>query len=553
MTLRSLSSLFGRKRDAPAPVAAAETHTPAGSASHGPIQLDLTIAPNDPLLGYLQNTGSVADVQALNLDSPALAKLRAAGVQLVVPLVSQGELLGIISLGARRSDQEYSSDDRRLLADLASRAAPSVRVAQLVRQQQIETRQRERIESELRVARIIQETLLPKELPNLHGYALSAYWQPARAVGGDFYDFFQFEDGKLAIIVGDVTDKGVPAALVMSTTRTVLRAAAERFQSPGLVLQRANDILCPDMPPKMFVTCLYAVLDPATGAIRYANAGHDVPYLCTADGVEEMRATGMPLGLLPNMSYDEKEVTVMPGETVVLYSDGLVEAHNPAREMFSFRRLRELVGKHTGGSGMIPFLLDQLTAFVGEEWEQEDDVTIVTVQRLPESAANGEAAAPPRLLADFTVSSAPGNEREAMQRVARAVEHCGLAPAQISRLKTAVSEATMNAMEHGNHYNPLLSVALQVLSDEEAITVRITDHGGGRAIPTHTAPDLNAKLAGRQSPRGWGLFLIRNMVDKIETTTDEVHHTVQLVMLRHTPTTPAPGSPAPTQETGGPA
>ena len=145
-------------------------------------------------------------------------------------------------------------------------------------------RERERIESELRIARIIQETLLPKELPDLRGYGISAYWQPARAVGGDFYDFIQFDDGTLALIVGDVTDKGVPAALVMSTTRTVLRATAERARSPRQVLERANEMLCPDMPPKMFVTCLFALLDPATGVLRYANAGHDPPYLRAGDG-----------------------------------------------------------------------------------------------------------------------------------------------------------------------------------------------------------------------------------------------------------------------------
>lgn len=559
MTKRSLFSFFRRRRP-PIEQPADPVGDPIAPLAESVLQIDLAIAPDDPLLGYLQMSGNVADVTSLRLESPALAKLREAGVKLVVPLVSQGELLGLISLGPRRSDQEYSSDDRRLLADLASRAAPSVRVAQLVRQQQIETRERERIESELRVARIIQETLLPKELPDLRGYSISAYWQPARAVGGDFYDFIQFDDGTLALIVGDVTDKGVPAALVMSTTRTVLRAAVERARSPRQVLERANDMLCPDMPPKMFVTCLFALLDPATGVLRYANAGHDLPYLRAGDGREggviEMRATGMPLGLLPGMHYDEKEIVLQPEDTVLFYSDGLVEAHNAAREMFSFRRLRSLVGEHPGGAGMIPFLLDELATFAGENWEQEDDVTLVTLQRtLPvegrsgsgdtdDASGGGAPADEMMLLAEFTISSAQGNEREAMQRVARAVEHNGLAPARLSRLKTAVAEATMNAMEHGNQYNPQLSVAIEVYSTARSIRVRITDRGGGRAIPEPQMPDLDAKLAGLQSPRGWGLFLIRNMVDELHTTTDEVHHTVELVMHRtSTPTPLLPPAP----------
>ncbi len=138
-----------------------------------------------------------------------------------------------------------------------------MRVAQLVRQQQQEAQERERIEQELRVARLIQQTLLPKTLPELPGYDVAAYYQPAREVGGDFYDFVDLEDGRLGLVVGDVTDKGVPAALVMATTRTLLRAAAQRLDSPGEVLKRVNDVLVQEIPPNMFVTCL--VRDPRPG------------------------------------------------------------------------------------------------------------------------------------------------------------------------------------------------------------------------------------------------------------------------------------------------
>jgi serine phosphatase RsbU (regulator of sigma subunit) len=186
-----------------------------------------------------------------------------------IPLVSQGELVGLLNLGPRLSEQDYSTDDRGLLNTLATQAAPAVRVAQLVREQRIQARERERIEQELHVARLIQQTLLPKELPALSGWQLSVYYQPARAVGGDFYDFLQFEDGRLGIVIGDVTDKGVPAALVMATTRSILRAAAHGEASPGQVLERTNDLLHPDIPPKMFVTCLYAILYPASGLLRY--------------------------------------------------------------------------------------------------------------------------------------------------------------------------------------------------------------------------------------------------------------------------------------------
>src|ERR671917_656483 len=229
---------------------------------------------------------------------------------------------------------------RQLHKDLENRVAE--RTEQLKRamaKQQEEAEERQRIEQELQVARLIQHTLLPKSLPGLAGYEVAAYYQPAREVGGDFYDFLELQDGRLGLVVGDVSGKGVPAALVMAITRTMLRAAYRLGSpAPGEILEQVNNILYKDIPPNMFVTCLAALLDSRSGRLHYANAGHDLPYLRHADGVSELRATGMPLGLMPAMSYEEKEITLKPGDSVLLYSDGLVEAHDPRREMFGFPR-----------------------------------------------------------------------------------------------------------------------------------------------------------------------------------------------------------------------
>ena len=349
----------------------------------------LQIAPNDPIVAYLASASGVVEIDKLDLHSPALDAMKASQIKVVVPLVSQGELIGLLNLGPRLSQQEYSADDRKLLNDLATQTAPAVQVAQLVRQQQRQAQERERIEQELRVARLIQQTLLPKEVPDLEGYKLAAYYQPAREVGGDFYDFLKLDDEHLGLVVGDVTDKGVPAAIVMATTRTMLRASAQRLDSPGEVLKRVNDVIVRDIPPNMFITCLYAILNLESGLLRYANAGHDLPYRrrrrrrsSEAGGAEELRATGMPLGLLPGMSYEEKEIVLGRGDSVLFYSDGLVEAHDPHRQMFGFPRLQGLVGAHrSDGPAMVNFLLSELARFTGEEWEQEDDITLVTLQR----------------------------------------------------------------------------------------------------------------------------------------------------------------------------
>jgi serine phosphatase RsbU (regulator of sigma subunit)/anti-sigma regulatory factor (Ser/Thr protein kinase) len=487
------------------------------------------IAPNDPLIAYFSGTTGAVDLDSLQLDSPALVGLREAGVRLVVPLVSQGDLIGLLNLGARRSEQEYSADDRKLLYDLAGHAAPAVRVAQLVREQQAEIRQRERIEQELRVAQLIQQQFLPRELPDLPGWQVAAFYRPAREVGGDFYDFIELPGGLVGIVVGDVTDKGVPAALVMATTHSVLRAEAPRLVAPSDVLTRANELLVAEMPAHMFVTCLYAVLDPATGRLRYANAGHNVPYVSYDGNVTEFRATGMPLGLMPDMRYEEKEAVLASGATMLLHSDGLAEAHGPDREMFGFPRVAALTGAVAGGQALIDRLLKELSEFTGAGWEQEDDITLVTLEcRSVRPAATGN---PRRLLTEFEVASEPGNERMAIDRVAAAVGDLGLIGPQRERLATAVGEATMNAIEHGNNNRPELPVGIRVLADDADLRVLITDQGGGQEpLAEVEVPDLDAKLAGLQTPRGWGLFLIKNMVDELHTSNDERHHFIELVM-----------------------
>jgi predicted ester cyclase len=243
-------------------------------------------------------------------------------------------------------------------------------------------RERERVEQELGVARSIQQASLPKEVPTLEGWRIAPHYQPAREVGGDFYDFFELDDGQLGLVVGDATSKGVPAALVMSSARSMLRAVAQTSNSPGEVLRRANDPLVADIPANMFVTCFYAILEPESGSLRYANAGHDLPYVRRDDGkAEELRAKGMPLGLMPGMGYEEKQTILNSGEAALLYSDGLVEAHDPKGEMFGFPRLRELVAEHGEERTLGEVLLKELCSFVGEGWEQEDDITLLTLRR----------------------------------------------------------------------------------------------------------------------------------------------------------------------------
>src|SRR5215203_3260634 len=295
----------------------------------------------------------------------------------------RGEWMGLVPTG-----KEFKALHiliHRIVGDkITDEWNPGSNLAELAQQRLEEERiERERIEQELRVARSIQHASLPEKVPDLEGWQISPFYKPAREVGGDFYDFHLLSDGRLGVVVGDATGKGVPAALVMASARSMLRAVAQTSNSPGDVLRRVNDPLATDIPPNMFVTCFYAILDPKSGILTYANAGHDLPYLHRDGDAEELRARGMPLGLMPGMGYEEKETILEGGEAALLYSDGLVEAHDPEGEMFGFPRLRALVAEHGEQRSLGDFLLEELSSFVGESWEQEDDITLLTLRCSP--------------------------------------------------------------------------------------------------------------------------------------------------------------------------
>jgi serine phosphatase RsbU (regulator of sigma subunit)/ketosteroid isomerase-like protein len=295
-----------------------------------------------------------------------------------------GELMGVAPTGRELTNRAIVV--HRIVEGKIAEEWSMGTIGATLRKQRLEQeiRERERVEQELRVARTIQQASLPKEVPEMEGWQISPFYRPAREVGGDFYDFHLLSEGRLGLVVGDATGKGVPAALVMSTTCGMLQLAAQALDSssPSEVLARVNETLLARIPLNMFVTCFYAILDPESASLSYANAGHDLPYLRRVGGdAEELRARGMPLGLMPGMSYEQKEMVLGAGEAALFYSDGLVEAHDQRGEMFGFPRLRALVAEHGEDRSLEDFLMEELYSFVGEGWEQEDDITLLTLRR----------------------------------------------------------------------------------------------------------------------------------------------------------------------------
>src|SRR5918995_473708 len=294
-----------------------------------------------------------------------------------------GELMGVAPTGREVTYKAMAI--HRIVGDkIVEEWAEGSNISAVMEQRLVQERiERERIEQELRVARRIQQASLPKETPTLAGWQVSPFYQTAREVGGDFYDFFELEDGRVGVVVGDATGKGIPAALLAEATSNMLRAVAQALDStsPGEVLTRVNQTLLARIPQNMFVTSFYAILDPQKCTLSYANAGHNLPYLWHGGAAEELRARGMPLGLMAGMGYEEKQTTLESGDGALLYSDGLVEAHDPEGEMFGFPRVRAQVAERGEERSLGEYLMEELYSFVGEGWEQEDDITLLTLRR----------------------------------------------------------------------------------------------------------------------------------------------------------------------------
>lgn len=243
--------------------------------------------------------------------------------------------------------------------------------------------EKEKIEHELRMARRIQESILPKKLPDIPGWKIQAYWQPAAELGGDFYDFIPLSENRVGIVIGDVSGKGVPAALGMATTHSILRMASIGRTTPGVILKRTNTQLQHSISRDLFVTCQYAMLDPSTGLLQFARAGHPFPVLYSSGKAAEIQVKGMALGMLDKQEYEECRVQIDPGSCLVMYSDGLSESHNTHGDEFGAERLISVLENRPSEKSWIDAILAGLDDFKGVDRLAEDDLTLLSIERLP--------------------------------------------------------------------------------------------------------------------------------------------------------------------------
>jgi serine phosphatase RsbU (regulator of sigma subunit) len=300
---------------------------------------------------------------------------------LIVPLIHEKNLIGMISLGRKKSGKFYRREDINLLNILANQGAIAIENALMLE----EVIEKERMEEELNIARDLQVSMLPVECPQIEGFEIAAFSESAREVGGDFYDFIEIGEDKLGIVIGDVTGKSVSGALVMSASRSIFRMLGDEKLNVSESMMRANRRTKKDIKTGMFVALLYAVFESKDRSLSLCSAGQTQPILGSAATGEatlvETKGDSFPLGILEEANYEETRLKMEAGDRVVLYTDGIVEAMNCNGELFGFDRLIEVVkeSKTSSAHSLLEEIKGQVDEFAGST-PQHDDITIIVIQ-----------------------------------------------------------------------------------------------------------------------------------------------------------------------------
>jgi len=299
---------------------------------------------------------------------------------LCVPLIVKSTLTGVLTVYNKGEEGEFTEDDQRLLAIIASQSSQVIENARLYEEEKAFARMQE----DVRLASKIQAELLPKEMPSVPGYAIAAKSIPAQVVGGDYFDFITLDENRLAICLGDVSGKGLPASLLMANLQATLRGQSFLSSTARDCMVRSNKLLFHSTSPEKFATLFYAVLDTRDHTLTYCNAGHDIPFLFTsAEQSGRLQCGGVMLGAFEEVGYDEDSVPLKPSDLLVISSDGISEAMNQDHEQFGEARLEAIIrnNRHASPAGLIEEITNAVRAHAGLE-QQSDDMTIVVVKRL---------------------------------------------------------------------------------------------------------------------------------------------------------------------------
>jgi len=318
------------------------------------------------------------DISIQTHDETNLAPLRELNPVLLIPFIHRDKLSGILLLGEKISQTNFSAEEMMILSVLSSQAAIALENAVLYR----ESLEKQKIEEELELARDIQTNLLPKTPPSSKIFELAGHNIPSKEVGGDYYDFFLLKENSVGIAIGDISGKGVPAALLMSNLQAALRITALEFSEPHKVLSKVNSHITKTTSAEKFATFFYGIFDPETLIFRYTNAGHNYPVLIKKTGeIELLKQGGMIIGVIEDAEYQSANIKLEKGDSLILYTDGVTEAMNPLKDEFGEERLTEIL-RHSpdlSAPGIINKILEEVSAFTNGNYFS-DDLTLVVLK-----------------------------------------------------------------------------------------------------------------------------------------------------------------------------
>lgn len=345
---------------------------------------DIPMRLGDQITGWMLKNQKALVVNDFTRDTRFRAPAARGSIRslLCVPMKLKGRLIGVVNVFNKKGGGGFRAGDQRLLSIIATQSAQVVENARLMEEQKA----LEILQEELRLAREIQRNLLPKEPPQIPGYRVSGLSEPAKSVGGDYFDFLSLGEGRLGLCLADVSGKGITAALLMSNVQATIRGQSRLAADTGACVARSNDMLHASTDSDKFVTMFYGVLDTRTHRLEYCNAGHNPPVMLSGVNGQALLETGGPvLGVVPGFPYESGEVEFRPGQTLLVYSDGFSEAMNTRLEEFTDERLR---ASAEASAGLLPgrlldVLLQEVNEFCGDA-PQTDDMTIMAVRRGPE-------------------------------------------------------------------------------------------------------------------------------------------------------------------------
>jgi len=462
--------------------------------------------------GWVAKTGSIINIKnayedpRFNREIDKKSGFRTQNVLCAPIWNSSKELIGVMQV-LNKKHGSFTKEDEEFLIALSKQVSLSLQNAILHR----DALEKKKMEEEIKLAKEIQASLLPQKVDLADNLEISTTCIPCEAVGGDSYDVIPIDRTHVGISIADVSGKGIPAALLMVNIQSAMRVIAPQHDSPSMAVESLNKSLCGNVPAGLFVTLLYCILDISKGYIYLCNAGHPPAIFVSHNGkARPLYRGGVILGVMGDAKYEHEKIPYKPGDTLVMFTDGIIEAMKKNGDAFGLERLTKVIEKTSSlcPDDMRQAILQEVSRFIGNKMSfqdspPQDDLTLVILKY--KNTASTDFAAE-----KLTIPSSIKEMRKVDLKTERFARKHGLNRLETHRLCLAVHEAVLNAIIHGNRGNPKCDVKIIFESHPASLRVSIKDHGEGFDAPSRRHPKRSPRT------REWGLDLMKSSMDSVD-------------------------------------